>query len=147
MYDSVLSHEMISCCNSWAIVKPSQNTHADIWSTYRKRFADMMRFMTREPGLEPEHTVNGFPWAELGEATVVDLGGSHGAISCALARKYPSLKLVVQVCGFVLHQGKSQGRAGELSHFRTSTRPSSEKQRLVRRQMSPIGCSTWSTTS
>lgn len=39
----------------------------------------------------------GFPWAELVEATVVDLGGSHGAISCALARKYPSLKLVVQV--------------------------------------------------
>lgn len=68
-----------------------------IYAICRKRFADMMRFMTREPGLEPEHIVNGYPWAELGEATVVDLGGSHGAISCALARKYPSLKLVVQV--------------------------------------------------
>lgn len=106
-----------------------------------------MRFMTREPGLEPEHTVNGYPWAELGEATVVDLGGSHGAISCALARKYPSLKLVVQVCGSVLRQGKSEGRSGELTHSRISTRPSSKKQPRVRRQMLPVGCSTWSTTS
>lgn len=89
------------------MVKSSQHTHADIQSMCRKRFADMMRFMTREPGLEPEHIVNGFPWAELGEATVVDLGGSHGAISCALARKYPSLKLVVQVCGYLLRQSKS----------------------------------------
>lgn len=60
--------------------------------------------MTREPGLEPEHLVNGYPWAELGEATVVDLGGSHGAISCALARKYPSLKLIVQVRDYAPRQ-------------------------------------------
>lgn len=57
----------------------------------------MMRFMTREPGMETEHVVNGYPWGDLGEATVVDLGGSHGAISVALARRYPSLKLIVQV--------------------------------------------------
>lgn len=61
-----------------------------------------MRFMTREPGLEPDHVVNGFPWEDLGEATVVDLGGSHGAISVALARKYPSLKLIVQVRDYVV---------------------------------------------
>ncbi|KAL1871615.1 hypothetical protein Daus18300_004615 [Diaporthe australafricana] len=61
-----------------------------------KRFADMMLCITREPGLGPEHLVNGYPWAELGEATMVDLGGSHGVMGCSLARKYPSLKLIVQ---------------------------------------------------
>lgn len=60
--------------------------------------------MTREPGLEPEHLVDGYPWAELEEATIVDLGGSHGAISCALARKFPSLKFVVQVSSQISSQ-------------------------------------------
>jgi 6-hydroxytryprostatin B O-methyltransferase len=72
-----------------------------------KRFADMMRFMTQEPVLNPEHLVNGFPWAELGEAVVVDLGNSHGAISCALARRYPSLKPVVHLRDYLQHQSRA----------------------------------------
>lgn len=52
----------------------------------------MMRFMVREPGLEPEHLVNGYPWAELGEATVVDLGGSHGAVSLCTGPQVPFIK-------------------------------------------------------
>ncbi|KAL3451854.1 O-methyltransferase-domain-containing protein [Aspergillus insuetus] len=43
-----------------------------------------------------KHTIAGFDWANLGEATVVDLGGSTGHVSIALAREFPSLKFVVQ---------------------------------------------------
>lgn len=61
-------------------------------------FADTMRFYTRIPGLEPVHVVKGYPWGELPDgATVVDVGGSHGEISCAIAREFPQLKFVVQV--------------------------------------------------
>lgn len=62
------------------------------------RFAAMMRFFSRRPGLEPHHVVKGYNWGELPEgATIVDVGGSHGAISIAIAREFPSLKLIVQV--------------------------------------------------
>lgn len=63
-----------------------------------QRFADMMRLFSRRPGLEPHHVVHGYPWGELPVgATVVDVGGSHGAISCAIAREFPHLSFVVQV--------------------------------------------------
>lgn len=61
----------------------------------------MVLYITREPGLGPEHLVNVYPWDELGEATVVDLGGSHGVMGCLLARKYPSLKLSCPLISFV----------------------------------------------
>lgn len=70
--------------------------HADS----RKRFADMSGFFARStsPGLAPQYIVSGYPWADLpAGATVVDMGGSHGAFSLALAREFPLLKFVVQV--------------------------------------------------
>lgn len=70
--------------------------HADS----QKRFADMLRFFARAttPGLAPQYIVNGYPWASLpAGATIVDMGGSHGAFSLAIAREFPSLKFVVQV--------------------------------------------------
>lgn len=76
--------------------------------------------MVREPGLEPEYLVNGYPWAELGEATVVDLGGSRGAVSCGLARKYPSLKMIVQVRGYAPRQVKGHA-ADEKLNITSST--------------------------
>ncbi|KAH8727769.1 O-methyltransferase-domain-containing protein [Phaeosphaeriaceae sp. PMI808] len=39
---------------------------------------------------------NGFPWASLGNGTVVDIGGGSGHISVGLARSFPSLKFIVQ---------------------------------------------------
>ncbi|KAI1212023.1 putative O-methyltransferase [Annulohypoxylon truncatum] len=63
------------------------------------RFAAAMRFFTQRPGLEPERVVNGYPWEKIGgdgSGTVVDVGGSHGKISIALARRFPSLNFIVQ---------------------------------------------------
>lgn len=64
-----------------------------------RRFADTMRLFARSPELDSHLVVHGYPWGELPVgATVVDVGGSHGAISCAIARAFPSLNFVVQVC-------------------------------------------------
>ncbi|KAF5008064.1 hypothetical protein FDECE_5647 [Fusarium decemcellulare] len=38
----------------------------------------------------------GYDWAKLGEATVVDIGGSSGNDALTLAKNFPNLKLVVQ---------------------------------------------------
>ena len=40
--------------------------------------------------------VNSYPWNGLEHATVVDVGGSHGAMSYALAERLPHLTCVVQ---------------------------------------------------
>lgn len=66
----------------------------------QKRFADMLRFFARStsPGLSPYYIVKGYSWADLpAGATVVDVGGSHGEFSQAIAREFPLLKFVVQV--------------------------------------------------
>jgi len=43
-----------------------------------------------------KHMATNFPWIDLGSATVVDLGGSHGELCVALALAAPNLKLIVQ---------------------------------------------------
>ncbi|KAK8049263.1 O-methyltransferase-like protein [Apiospora phragmitis] len=40
--------------------------------------------------------VDGYPWANLGDATVVDMGGNMGYVSVAIAEVFPKLKFVVQ---------------------------------------------------
>lgn len=48
------------------------------------------------PGHGPEYLIDGFSWSSIGKGTVVDLGGSGGHISIALAQSFPDLKFVVQ---------------------------------------------------
>lgn len=40
--------------------------------------------------------VDSFDWDTVKDGTVVDVGGSHGSISIELARRFPSLRFVVQ---------------------------------------------------
>ncbi|KAI1171108.1 O-methyltransferase-domain-containing protein [Nemania sp. FL0916] len=47
-------------------------------------------------GFDVSHTANGYPWSELGEGLVVDMGGSIGFASMAIAEAHPKLKFVVQ---------------------------------------------------
>ena len=56
-----------------------------------------MRFITQRPELGPELVVHAFPWGTLpAGSTVVDVGGSHGLVSIAIARAFPTLKFIVQ---------------------------------------------------
>src|SRR4051812_33884470 len=45
-----------------------------------------------------------FDWPSLGEALVVDIGGSHGAISLALAEEFSALQFVVQDLELVISE-------------------------------------------
>ena len=50
----------------------------------------------------------GYPWGELGSATICDLGSGVGAISMELAKAYPDLKFVLQDMPNRLEQGKTE---------------------------------------
>lgn len=73
-----------------------------------KRFADAMNVFTSRKGFEPSHVINGFDWQSLGDATVIDVGGSRGHISIALATQFPSLKLIVQDFGSTIEGAKNE---------------------------------------
>ncbi|KAK8081788.1 O-methyltransferase [Apiospora saccharicola] len=48
-------------------------------------------------GTEISHgVVDGYPWGELVDATVVDMGGNMGYVSVAIVQAFPKLKFVVQ---------------------------------------------------
>ena len=55
-----------------------------------------MTWFNTGPGLEPTYILNGFAWESLGNGVVVDVGGSHGAVCIAIARRFPSLCCIVQ---------------------------------------------------
>ncbi|KAM3069220.1 hypothetical protein ACMFMG_010736 [Clarireedia jacksonii] len=61
-----------------------------------REFADGMRFFHASPGLETSFVVEGYDWASLGTAKVVDVGGSHGLIAFAITKEFPGLSCVVQ---------------------------------------------------
>jgi len=61
-----------------------------------KRFGGAMSSLTGGEGYEIDYMVDNYPWGELGEATVVDIGGSQGFVCVALAEKFPKLRFVVQ---------------------------------------------------
>ena len=42
------------------------------------------------------HLVNNFDFGSIGQGTIVDVGGSHGQVSIAIAQKYPDVKCIVQ---------------------------------------------------
>ncbi|OAG07853.1 S-adenosyl-L-methionine-dependent methyltransferase [Paraphaeosphaeria sporulosa] len=60
------------------------------------RFVGAMEGVNRDPSQSQKHVITGYSWAELGEATVVDVGGSSGFMSVELAKHYPKIKFVVQ---------------------------------------------------
>ena len=69
-----------------------------------------MRWFGTSPGLHPSHIVHGFDWAGLGDATVVDVGGSHGSQSIALASAFPKLSCVVQDRAEVVQRALARGK-------------------------------------
>ncbi|KAG9570403.1 hypothetical protein KCU71_g1386, partial [Aureobasidium melanogenum] len=61
-----------------------------------KQFAGYMRAVTESDEVHFRHLVKGFDWESLGTATVVDVGGSSGYASVALAKASPNLRFIVQ---------------------------------------------------
>lgn len=61
-----------------------------------RRYNLAMKLHSGNEGFSVGHTVRGYAWGELGEATVVDMGGNQGFVSFAIAEAFPKLKFVVQ---------------------------------------------------
>jgi hypothetical protein len=72
------------------------------------KFASAMSVFTSGKGFSASHVVAGFDWKSLGNATVVDIGGSRGHISIALATKFPLLKIIVQDLESTIEGAKSE---------------------------------------
>ena len=67
-----------------------------------------MTWFSTGPGLEAAHIVHGFRWEALRSGTVVDVGGSHGSISIALAHTFASLRFIVQDRLQVVQEGEAK---------------------------------------
>lgn len=55
-----------------------------------------MKYFQAAPGFEVARVLDSFDWDSLKNGTVVDVGGSHGIVSIELARRFTSLRCVVQ---------------------------------------------------
>ncbi|KAK7743303.1 hypothetical protein SLS62_010675 [Diatrype stigma] len=60
------------------------------------RFSGTMKAMTSSDGYDLTYVLDHYEWASLGTARVVDIGGSQGHVSIALAKQFPDLTFVVQ---------------------------------------------------
>lgn len=62
-----------------------------------KQFSGYMKSVTDSEGTDLKHLINGFDWASLPSgSTVVDVGGSTGHGTFALAETFPDLRFIVQ---------------------------------------------------
>ncbi|RJE19621.1 o-methyltransferase [Aspergillus sclerotialis] len=80
-----------------------------------KQFAGYMKNVTNSEGTAIRHLLNGFNWAGLGTAHVVDVGGSTGNSSIALAQVFPNLRFTVQDLPGNVTEG-----AASLAHYESS---------------------------
>ncbi|KAK0629364.1 O-methyltransferase-domain-containing protein [Bombardia bombarda] len=64
--------------------------------TLANRYNQAMKAHGGTSGSSVEDVVNGYPWANLGEATVVDMGGNQGYISMTIAEAHPALNFIAQ---------------------------------------------------
>lgn len=49
-----------------------------------------------DEGYAPDHLVDHYPWDAIGKGVVVDVGGSQGAFSIPIARRFPDLHCIIQ---------------------------------------------------
>ncbi|OJJ51096.1 hypothetical protein ASPZODRAFT_57439 [Penicilliopsis zonata CBS 506.65] len=101
---------LVEACERWpGSVKKNETAHNIAFDTdlpffdylatqpeKEKQFARYMKNVTSGEGTAIRHLVNGFDWASLGQATVVDVGGSTGNAAITLAHEFPELSFIVE---------------------------------------------------
>ena len=55
-----------------------------------------MDYSHLHPSFGIKYLVDNFDFGSIGAGTIVDVGGSHGQVSIAIAQKYPEVKCIVQ---------------------------------------------------
>ncbi|KAF7879473.1 hypothetical protein EAF04_000669 [Stromatinia cepivora] len=61
-----------------------------------RRFGNAMKAFTEGTGFDMQYVVDNYPWKDIGQGTVVDVGGSHGSACTYLAKTFPGLNFIVQ---------------------------------------------------
>jgi O-methyltransferase domain len=70
-----------------------------------KRFGGAMGYLGSAENINVNYAVNAYPWDKFSK--FVDVGGSRGHFSIALAEKYPEIKFVVEDLPDVVSQGEA----------------------------------------
>jgi 6-hydroxytryprostatin B O-methyltransferase len=89
------------------------NTDLSLWDYMKtnpemeKIFSGYMRGTSQSEGNRLQYLVDSFDWASLGEATIVDVGGSTAHASLALASAFPRLQFIVQDLPLVVEEGRA----------------------------------------
>lgn len=60
------------------------------------RFTNMLEFARRERATDVRFVPLAYPWQDLGDGLVVDVGGGTGDVAVALARAFPRLQVTVE---------------------------------------------------
>ena len=56
-----------------------------------------MKSFTSNAGQSPDHLATGYPWSKIpSNSTIIDIGGSEGHVSVAIAQRHRHLSFVVQ---------------------------------------------------
>ncbi|OAG01873.1 putative Sterigmatocystin 8-O-methyltransferase [Paraphaeosphaeria sporulosa] len=91
------------------------------------RWARGMQIFAERPQFSLAYTTDYYDWESLGKAHVVDVGGSSGHVSLALARKFSNLSLTVQdmeqLVANATVPGDVQGRVKFMAHDIFSPQP------------------------
>ena len=84
-------------------------------------FGDAIGFFCTIPGFEPSQVIKAYDWGSLGEAVVVDVGRSSGAVALEIVKAFPSTRAVVQDLPEVIGNAPiiSKSTASERLNFET----------------------------
>ena len=80
-----------------------------------------MSFFCTMPGFELSQVIKAYDWGSLGEAVVVDVGRSSGAVALEIVKAFPSTRAVVQNLPEVIGNAPIIGKstASERLNFET----------------------------
>jgi len=80
----------------------SHNTNENPFDVIKKdpkrqqQFIDAMSYSHLHSSYSMNHLIDNFDFGAIGHGTILDVGGSHGQVSIAIARRFPDVKCIVQ---------------------------------------------------
>ncbi|KAI1481128.1 S-adenosyl-L-methionine-dependent methyltransferase [Daldinia eschscholtzii] len=110
-YGAPATQAMTEATEKWGDSKALDQTAWNVFGDTNKTFFEYLkdvpgmvdlfsRYMQSQglsEGMRLEHVLEGFDWAKLdANAHIIDVGGSNGFVSVALAKAYPGFKFTVQ---------------------------------------------------
>ena len=98
--------------------------HLSKYPNRTKRFGGAMQAFAKFGGWDLKYLIQGYAWDRLDKpgATIVDVGGGQGAVTCAIAKATENVQFIVQDLAGTIADGKKvlpsylQGRVSFMEH-------------------------------